>query len=290
MKTLLTLTQSKLKKCLKKHFKNYKTISGEGFLYVHQNNNVPCLVAHLDTISDKMPKAADIIEHKNILFLNPASDKNIKCLGADDRAGIYALLKLAKTGYNLLFTEDEESGGKGVNKLCNSEHLEFIVNHATCFIEFDKSGFMQFCPYYSENENLQNIILKTGQKEIYGSYSDIVDLTDYSDLASVNICCGYYQEHTRGEYLKLNELKKVIKIFKSKKLFKSLCADVFIDDNFYKWNSKTDFTSDDDDDQNDWNESFYSEDYNNNYYDNLAELYNSKIHDIPVSQNLPEDF
>ena len=47
-------------------------------------------------------------------------------------------------------------------------------------------------------------------KNLTGTFSDVSILGDTFDKCSVNLSIGYYNEHTRHEYLKVNELYQTI--------------------------------------------------------------------------------
>jgi len=128
---LLTLSETELYKHIRQVVKPSHESDGL-YLYVHKDDNMPCLVAHMDTVQRQKPEKKDIVKWGDTIF-------NIKGgLGADDRAGIYALLQLKDLPYNLLFTNLEEIGGIGVKQAIHDLPELLLAN--TCFVEIDRKG------------------------------------------------------------------------------------------------------------------------------------------------------
>ena len=103
------------------------------YLYLHKDDNLPCLVAHIDTVHKQKPKLDDIVLENDIL-----SNRGGYGLGADDRAGVYALLELKDLPYNLLFTNYEETGRDGVKWAI--QDIKDVLSKNTCFIKIDRKG------------------------------------------------------------------------------------------------------------------------------------------------------
>ena len=100
------------------------------------SENLPTLIGHMDTVNidEKAPLDIEIEEIKNyvaigknqtetqtIIKLTDLGKKNLKCLGADDRSGIFTLLKIAKDplraiNTNFIMTLGEEIGCIGANE------------------------------------------------------------------------------------------------------------------------------------------------------------------------------
>ena len=87
-------------------------------------------------------------------------------------------------------------------------------------IEIDRRGCNQAVFYDCGNEEFKNYILNFGFKEEFGTFSDISILSPAYDIASVNLSAGYYNEHTKQEYISLKDLQNtidlVLKILKDK--------------------------------------------------------------------------
>jgi hypothetical protein len=201
----------------------------DSYLFVpKQKENKPCLVAHIDTVWDKdrytKPKAqssgAQMAElyhdtQKGVIW-SPSG------LGADDRAGVYGVLKLLTqlkepfTPYVLL-TDLEESGGAGAYEAVDLYREE--LTNCTMFIELDRRGEDDCVFYSSEPTDFIEYIESFGFKEAIGTFSDISIISPEFERCAVNLSIGYYNEHTKQEYLNTKEMEVTIK--KVSKLIKN---------------------------------------------------------------------
>lgn len=172
------------------------------------NGEIPILlVAHLDTVHKEIPKQIFFDKSAKVMW-SPQG------IGGDDRCGVFAILKILEE-YEpyILFTTEEETGGKGARKFTN----EFLWNlkDEICFmIEIDRRGDKQAVFYDCGNDDFINYILDFGFKEEYGSFSDICILSKAYDIASVNLSAGYYNEHTKEEIIDLNATYNTINTVK----------------------------------------------------------------------------
>ena len=194
---LLEFCKEKLKEYkFKKVISNGKWVLGQG--------NIPILlVAHLDTVHKKLPEI--YYDKKKQVLWSPNG------IGGDDRCGVYAILKICET-YKpyVLFTTDEEVGGKGAENFTKVFKKSKLKDHINFMIEIDRRGYNQAVFYDCGNEEFQKYILSFGFDEQFGSFSDISVLSPALDIASVNLSAGYYNEHTETEYIDLNDLQNTI--------------------------------------------------------------------------------
>lgn len=169
--------------------------------YVYAKGKIPVLlVAHLDTVHKEKPKTI-LFDKEQQLLWSPEG------IGGDDRCGIYAILKIVKEFKPyVLFTTDEEIGGVGASSFVK-DIAELPVNF---MIEIDRRGHKQAVFYDCGNEDFKEVIETLGFKEEYGTFSDISILSPAYDLASVNLSAGYYNEHTKQEYINLEHLNYTI--------------------------------------------------------------------------------
>jgi len=212
---LLTLVEPELFTHLKQVVKPSHHSDGL-YLYVHKDDNLPCLVAHIDTVHKQKPSKKDIVQNGDVLSNTKGG------LGADDRAGVYALLQLKDLPYNLLFTNYEETGGIGVKQAIYD--LSDLLSANTCFIEIDRRGTGHYVDYIGAEQEFLSLFETRGLTNEFGSYSDIYDLSSELSIASVNLACGYYDQHTPMESLNLKELQTVIDFLKDPTLIKELSA------------------------------------------------------------------
>lgn len=172
--------------------------------YVYAQGKFPVLlVAHLDTVHEKLPNMF-MYSKKN----NKVSSPN--GIGGDDRCGVYMIFKiLEKFNCSVLFCEDEEVGCVGSSKFAYSElarSLEFNY-----IIEFDRANANDAVFYSCANDEFEDFITKEFYKTAYGSYSDICEIAPALGCAAVNLSCGYYEAHTKNEYVILSEMERSIK-------------------------------------------------------------------------------
>ena len=81
--------------------------------YIIAEGELPvCLVAHLDTVEKKPPSDIFYDKEQGVMW-------SPQLLGADDRAGVYAIIQIIEAGYkpHVIFTTDEEIGALGAQKL-----------------------------------------------------------------------------------------------------------------------------------------------------------------------------
>ena len=176
------------------------------------------LVAHMDTVLDNPPSSLE--ERGSIIS---ATDG----LGADDRAGIYAIVKLITQGYRpyVILTQNEELGGigaKAMAKCIEDIPLKYLI-------QLDRRGKEDAVFYDCPNEKFKKYILPFGFKEERGIYSDISFLCPPWNIAGVNLSVGYFYEHTEKEFLNTEILENTIK-----KVAKML-DDVYNIDYFTYW-------------------------------------------------------
>ncbi len=218
-KNICKKTQDELKMYLEnvlcKTYPKSEVINGDGFLYVKGSDPV-LVTAHMDTVHKQ--KCKDIKEIKKDGKKALWSPQGI---GGDDRCGIWMIVKmLSETNYrpSVLFCEDEEIGGVGSSKFCRTVYVDEL-RELKYLIELDRAHENDAVFYNCGNKEFQKYIMETtGLEKEYGSFSDIGHLSPACDKASVNISCGYYNQHTLEEYVVFKELKanydKVLKLMK----------------------------------------------------------------------------
>ena len=181
---------------LLKYYSKDKIESTNSYIYV-QGDIPVLLVAHLDTVHSEKPK--------NIWYNNKGCIKADEGIGGDDRCGVFIITNLIKESPrpSLLFTTDEEIGGVGATEFC-SVHNSLDVN---CMIELDRRGKNDVIRYSDENDELIKIFECLGYKEDFGSFTDISILSPHFNISGVNLSVGYYNAHTKDEYVDVNHMK-----------------------------------------------------------------------------------
>ena len=194
--------------------KKYKDITvTKEYLYAAGTDPV-CLVAHVDTVFNSPPTDIFYDTNKNVMW-SPQG------LGADDRVGIFIILKIIESGYkpSIIFTTGEEMGGIGATKFANT--FEKPVIKTKFLVEFDRHGDKDCVFYHCGNKDFHDYIEKYGFEKAYGTFSDISVICPKWDIAGVNLSVGYEDEHSYTEYLKIgimmNTIEKAKKIIKESK-------------------------------------------------------------------------
>ena len=179
------------------------------------------LVCHIDTaISDvdrvwnqKEMRYIETAIRRRIFF-----DRKLQAfcgpdgLGADDRAGVWGILRVyaslpPELKPNLLFCDEEESGGKGAR---DAARLLPELKDSLFFVELDRHGVEDCVFYNAEPDDFVKKIESFGFKKAFGTYSDISTLGREFDLCGANLSVGYFNEHTRYETLYCRELNDTI--------------------------------------------------------------------------------
>lgn len=210
LKSLVKLSPPTLKKTLEEYLKqlNYSVISGEKYIYAA--GDVPiALVAHLDTVFTSLPEAIYYDEKQGVLW-SPDG------LGADDRAGVFAILKILQGGLRptVIFCDEEEIGGIGAGTL--AADYSKPPSELNYIIELDRRGTSDCVFYDCYNVKFIDYVESFGFIENFGSFSDISMICPKWKIAGVNLSIGYEDEHSFIETLHtaplLSTIQKVKKM------------------------------------------------------------------------------
>ena len=196
--TILRLPQMELKKTLKAELKSrgYPVTDKQGFLYAE--GTIPVLlVAHMDTVH-RQPVEQICYSEDGAVAMSPQG------IGGDDRCGAWMILQILCTAKcHVLFCEDEEIGCVGAKKFTRGS-LRPQVNY---IVELDRRGSNDAVFYRCDNPEFEDFVTSIGFETAGGSCSDISYIAPYLETAAVNISCGYYCEHQRYEYIRLEEME-----------------------------------------------------------------------------------
>lgn len=178
-------------------------LAADGKMYTYYPGTIPImLVAHVDTVHRETPSEV-ILDEKHWIAWSPTG------LGADDRAGVWAILSILHAGWrpHVLFTDGEETGGKGAKEALKA----FTPRGVHCLIEMDRRNSNDSVFYSNDNQKFKKWVNHFGFTEAFGSYTDISDLMPAWKLAGVNLSIGYYDAHSKQEHLRLLEAHATIK-------------------------------------------------------------------------------
>lgn len=203
------------------------------------NMYYPCFVAHLDSVHKKV----DMVVEEELLpnaqgELKPAFKAYEKIsgqptgIGGDDKAGVFICLELLREVDNckIFLPVAEETGCNG-SKEADPEFFK-DVGYA---IQFDStenntmSKTLMGVQLYEDNgsfiKEVKEVILEHGITDwLHHPYTDTMMLRNLFDFSCLNFAAGYYQYHTKHEYVviedTLNTLslaKKIVNLLKNKK-------------------------------------------------------------------------
>ena len=188
--------------------KFYETVIADDG-YVYAPGGAVVVTAHMDTVHSEPVKTFygyyDKKKKQNII----SSPQGI---GGDDRCGVYMILDIIRKGYRptVIFCEDEEIGGVGSNKFCNTPYINEIATK-NFIIELDRANGDDLVYYDDDNQEFHSWCKGiTGYYENFGSFSDISHICPRAGISGVNISCGYYNAHTLSEYVVLEEMEASI--------------------------------------------------------------------------------
>lgn len=183
--------------------------------YLYAIGDIPIgLVAHVDTVFPEPPEDIYYDREKGVMW-SPQG------LGADDRAGVFAILKIIQSGLRptVIFTTNEEVGGLGAAQLVK-DFPECPISNLKYLIQLDRRGTNDCVFYDCDNEDFITYVESFGFIEAFGTFSDIAELCPAWDVVGVNLSIGYENEHTRYETLHLKPwmatIEKVKRMLKEK--------------------------------------------------------------------------
>jgi len=188
----------------------------DNFMFIFTKRDIPCLVAHVDTWHNVLPKG---------IIYNRFSRKitSLDGLGADDRAGVYVLYKFLKSGkYNILLTNYEEVGGDGA--IVCIDKIKDYLDLNDCFIQIDRKGRGEYVYYLEPEDEFQRILESTVFRLGNGVWSDVYILSSETKIAHANFSCGYYNNHTKNEFLLLDDLEMVLSLLSNDSFYRKIDA------------------------------------------------------------------
>jgi acetylornithine deacetylase/succinyl-diaminopimelate desuccinylase-like protein len=188
----------------------------EGFYY-------PCVVAHTDTVhnidiinvvEEQLPNAQGEIK----LALKAYNDQGQPTgIGGDDKAGVFACLTLLKElpFLKAAFFVSEETGCHGSQKANTKffENVGYVIQFDApenwmiterCFgqILFDRdSEFFEVC-----DKVLSQGMIREDMDYMTHPYTDVWALRSKFDFSCINFSIGYYNYHTKNEYVVVEDV------------------------------------------------------------------------------------
>ncbi len=172
----------------------------------------PCVVSHMDTVHSIVDnfKVFTDINDKDILFAK--NGKQTAGVGGDDKCGIFGCLYLLEVIPEIkvvFFSREERSckGSKEINK-------KFFVD-CRYLIQLDRRGSRDFIQTFWGKKTISHefsseigiVKKKYKYKNTVGTITDVMSLWDNKvGISCINLSCGYYNPHTKNEYISIEDL------------------------------------------------------------------------------------
>ena len=230
LKKICSLTQPGLKvfmsQFLRKKYALDTVIETDDFICA--KGDIPiALVAHMDTVFKKLPENIYYDADQNVMW-SPQG------LGADDRAGVFAIISIINKGYrpHLILTTDEEIGGVGAFALTEFEKPFEDVRY---LIQLDRRGSDDCVFYDCANPEFVKYVEQFGFAENWGSFSDISTICPEWGVAGVNLSIGYRNEHSEIETLHIGNMLNTIDKVENMLTEKDIPFFEYIEDPTMKW-------------------------------------------------------
>ena len=198
--------------------------------YIYAEGTIPiALAAHMDTVFAKPVENLFYDTRKNVMW-SPEG------LGADDRAGVFAIYQIVKSGLrpHIILSTDEEKGCIGAGELAK---LPCPFNKLHYIIQLDRHGTCDCVFYDCDNPEFTKYVEGFGFVEAIGSFTDITEYCPAWGVAGVNLSVGYYSEHTSCEILYVDPLLATIKKVMAMLQQSEIPKFPYVEDEYtgYKW-------------------------------------------------------
>jgi hypothetical protein len=195
-----------------------------GNVYVTTSFSAKTLfTAHVDTVhSTEGIQRITYDANLNLVYIDQESAKSTNCLGADDSAGMWIMMRLidAGIGGTFAFFRGEERGGIGSSHA--AQHQQGYFKDFDRAIAFDRRGQTsvithqgmgrccsdQFGAALAGQINLTGHVT-TMRPDNTGVFTDTANLTDLIGECT-NVSCGYEAEHSPNETLDVEFLFKLV--------------------------------------------------------------------------------
>ena len=179
---------------IRKYYKKVYTTDS----YIYAIGDAPVvLLAHLDTVFANPPTDIYYDTKKSVIWA-PSG------LGADDRAGVLAIMKIVLDGLrpSIIFTTGEEIGGVGARAFVRN--FPSPTPSLKYLIQLDRRGSVDAVFYNCANDIFTQYVESFGFVENFGTFTDISTICPRWKIAGVNLSIGYENEHTLGEVFHTN--------------------------------------------------------------------------------------
>lgn len=205
--TIARMNEKQMLKSMKSFLQKYyppQKINVTSHYILCEGTSPIMLVAHLDTFFKIPPKNIYYDKGQHTMW-SPQG------LGADDRAGIFAIIKILQHSFlpHICLTTGEEAGGVGANVLiAKYPKPPFDIKY---IVELDRQGIQDAVFYYCDNPKFKDYIESCNFISDWGTFTDISIICPVWKIAGVNLSVGYFNEHSKIETLHTDILYATIK-------------------------------------------------------------------------------
>ena len=175
------------------------------------DNKVVCINAHTDTVQRETDKIISSVVFYDV-FSDTVQTRERAMVGGDDKCGLAVGLTLAKytdLPMRLIFNTGEEIGGVGMEAL-DPKYMENLAFTLTVDRMNGTDLISEYCGLVCAPEVFVDKFIELSKNvgvkyvDTFGSYADTYVICKYAP--AVNLSAGYYNPHTRKDYVKMNEL------------------------------------------------------------------------------------
>lgn len=198
-----------------KNIPNYVDKYGNVYATKGESEYYPCVISHIDTVH---PIETFTVRENNNILTAWDENNNQTGIGGDNKAGVFVCLELLEhfDAIKAAFFVSEEVG-------CLGSYLsdpEFFKNVGYA-IQFD-APFNNWVSHYSDGVKLfsidsdffqkihsifENNLPNYGIKNLgYHPYTDVSALKSLYDFSCVNYSVGYYNMHSKKEYVSVPDV------------------------------------------------------------------------------------
>jgi len=188
------------------------TLDKAGNIYSLDFPNKPLLSAHIDTVQE----AEDIIM-SDFIYDYGSFIKGAGVIGGDDKCGVFIILEILKErkDINFIFSVQEEVGGLGIFDVIENEKEK--IKKCSYGLVIDRKGNSDIISVNNGygTKKFEEFLLKKSNGNFYSSTGTFSDANYICDLIScANISSGYYNAHTKKEFIMIEDVKKTLEFIK----------------------------------------------------------------------------
>ena len=202
--------------------------------FLYAEGNAPyMLVAHLDTVHEHVPSVICYSKDGNYI-MSPYG------IGGDDRCGVFIIMSLLKKlpfQPYVVFTMEEETGGQGASAFVKYIKSNGCAPTLKYIVEYDRKGNKDCVFYNCDNKDFVKFVEAFGFKKAYGTFSDISIIAPQLGVAAVNLSSGYYNPHTKNEYVCMKDMCNIIN--SSAKMLTAACKEFKYIKSSYSYSGRT---------------------------------------------------